>query len=163
MEKSEPTTTATETPNPPITNQQKYENYKTQFTRLKRAMSYEFYLEAIFIAYAIMEDRTEAILRYEGNSIKVKDGRFVPIKDKINRISKLAENKKSLIRRYITQEFCGDLRAWVYKRNTVIHGLLKRKTTTEELKKYAEDGVELCKKLSNKANSYKRAVEKKAA
>lgn len=45
-----------------IDNRQKYFNYKTQMVRLKKAISSEYYLEALFIEYAIIEDRTEAIL-----------------------------------------------------------------------------------------------------
>lgn len=39
----------------------KYENYKEQFTRLKSALNNGFNLEAIFIEYAIMEDRNRLI------------------------------------------------------------------------------------------------------
>ena len=45
-------------------NMQKYENYKEQFKRLKKALENGFNLEAIFIEYAIMEDRTESVLRH---------------------------------------------------------------------------------------------------
>ena len=45
-------------------NLQKYENYKEQFKRLNRALTNGFNLEALFIEYAIMEDRTESILRH---------------------------------------------------------------------------------------------------
>ena len=38
-------------------NQQKYENYKEQAIRLKKAINAKFYLEAVFIEYAIIEDR----------------------------------------------------------------------------------------------------------
>ena len=47
-------------------NMQKYHNYQNQFSRLDKALKAEFYLEAIFIAYAIIEDRTESILRHTG-------------------------------------------------------------------------------------------------
>ena len=49
-----------------IDNQQKYENYTEQFRRLNKALANGFNLEAMFIAYAIMEDRTESILRHAG-------------------------------------------------------------------------------------------------
>jgi hypothetical protein len=49
-----------------IDNQQKYENYKEQFRRLNKAFANGFNMEALFIEYAIMEDRTELILRYAG-------------------------------------------------------------------------------------------------
>ena len=45
-------------------NQLKYENYREQFKRLNSALHSGFNLEAMFIEYAIMEDRTESILRH---------------------------------------------------------------------------------------------------
>ena len=49
-----------------IDNHLKYENYKEQFRRLNKALANGFNLEAMFIEYAIMEDRTESILRHGG-------------------------------------------------------------------------------------------------
>ena len=49
-----------------IDNQQKYENYKEQFKRLNKALANGFHLEAMFIEYAVMEDRTESIIRHAG-------------------------------------------------------------------------------------------------
>ena len=56
-----------------IDNQQKYENYKEQTMRLKRAINSCFYLEKIFIEYAIIEDRLESVLRHSG--IKMGNGK----------------------------------------------------------------------------------------
>ena len=39
------------------TNQEKYLSYKAQMARLKKARAEGFYLEAIFILYAMLEDR----------------------------------------------------------------------------------------------------------
>ena len=47
-----------------ISNMQKYDNYREIFGKLKRATASEFYYEAIFLEYSIIEDRTESILRY---------------------------------------------------------------------------------------------------
>lgn len=49
-----------------VNNEQKYKNYRDQMVRLKKALKYEFYIEAIAIEYAIMEDRLESVLRHEG-------------------------------------------------------------------------------------------------
>lgn len=49
-----------------IDNQQKYLNYKEQFRRLNRAISNGYNLEAMFITYFIIEDRTKAILIHMG-------------------------------------------------------------------------------------------------
>ena len=47
-------------------NMQKYANYKEQMGRLSKALTQGFFLEAIFIEYAILEDRLESILRHSG-------------------------------------------------------------------------------------------------
>ena len=41
-------------------NQQKYENYRMQSRRLSSVLRSGFYLEAVFIEYAIIEDRLES-------------------------------------------------------------------------------------------------------
>ena len=73
-------------------NLQKYENYKEQSKRLNRAINNEFYLEALFIEFAIIEDRAESILRYENNQIN--SDRFVSIDRKLKKIEKL-QNKRN--------------------------------------------------------------------
>ena len=52
-----------------IDNQQKYLNYKEQFKRLNRDITNDFNLEAMFIAYSIMEDRSESVLKHAGKYI----------------------------------------------------------------------------------------------
>ena len=47
-------------------NQQKYENYRAQSRRLASALRSGFYLEAVFIEYAIIEDRLESALTHAG-------------------------------------------------------------------------------------------------
>ncbi len=145
-----------------ITNTAKQDNYKTQFQRLKKAMDNAFYLEAVFIEYAIIEDRTESILAYEENTIVPKNEKeFISFKRKKNRIEKLAERKGSTIGRYFSDELLQQVQEWVDGRNSIIHALLKKNTTTEELRDFAEDGGKLCKELRNRANNYKRMVQRK--
>jgi len=110
-----------------IDNNQKYKNYKEQFARLNKSLKYEFYLEAIFIAYAILEDRCESVLRYEGNEVKAKDGGFVSIEKKLNKISTIARKKKSLPNKYFSDEFIDGIYQWKDKRNELIHALLKKR------------------------------------
>ena len=141
-------------------NMLKYENYKEQNKRLKKALDNEFYLEAVFIEYAIMEDRTESILRYEGNTIN--SNGFVSIDRKITKIEKIAENKKGLARKYFTIEFMGQIRTWKNKRNGLIHALIKKNTTTQELIDLAEEGRQITKELCRLSTNYKRAVTRQA-
>lgn len=147
-----------------ITNREKQNNYRTQFQRLKKAMDNAFYLEAVFIEYAIMEDRTESILAYQGYKVKArnKDG-FISFSAKQKKIVEINREKKSLMHRYFSDELMNNLMDWVNERNPMVHALLKRKITTAELKAFAMQGEELCKDLRNRANNYKRMVERRSA
>lgn len=142
-------------------NMQKYENYKEQFKRLDKALTNQFYLEAIFIVYAIIEDRTASILRYEENSIKPRnENGYVSIESKLKKISKIAENKKSLPHKYFSDDLIEQITAWKEQRNVIIHRLMREVLTTEELERLAVEGKTLARQISNRANNYKRAVER---
>ena len=82
-----------------VDNQQKYENYRAQMGRLKSALRGHFYLEAIFIEDAVMEDRLEAILRH-ADKWHPKEGSFISIDAKVKKVAKLAEEKKNPAHRY---------------------------------------------------------------
>ena len=72
-------------------NQQKYLNYKEQFKRLDRALKCGFNLEAMFIAYSIMEDRSESVLKHSGKFEKYSkklNGRNASLESKIKEILK---------------------------------------------------------------------------
>ena len=142
-------------------NIQKQLNYREQFKRLDKALNNNFYLEALFIEYAIMEDRTESILRYEGNEIKLKEGSFISINRKLDKIKKIAEQRKSLPERYFSDNLIECIQLWKDERNRMIHALMKQSLTTEELTELALEGKVLCRQLCNKANNYKRAVERR--
>ena len=140
-----------------ITNMEKYGNYKEQMGRLKKAMDNHFLLEALFIEYAIMEDRCESILRHSG---AFNSERHKTINGKLNRIAELARNKKSLIRKYISDELIEEIKGWKEERNRLIHALMKQSLTSEELEQIAADGQQLVKTLCSKTTSYKRALER---
>ena len=143
------------------TNEEKFNNYKEQMVRLKKALKSQFYLEAIFIEYAILEDRADAILRYENNSIKEKDGHPASLSKKLNKILNIAKTEKSLANKYIQQETILEILEWKNQRNALIHALMKSKLTTEEIYCIVKRGEELMKEFNNMATSYKRAVERK--
>ena len=140
-----------------ITNMQKYDNYKEQTGRLKKAMDNHFLLEALFIEYAIMEDRCESILRH---SNAFNPERHKTINGKLNRITELARNKKSLIRKYISDELIEEIKGWKEERNRLIHALMKQSLTSEELEQIAAQGQQIVKTLCSKTTSYKRALER---
>ena len=144
-------------------NMQKFCNYRTQFTRLNKAVREEFYLEAIFIAYAIIEDRTESILRHTGKwdaYMKSRRGRTATINSKIRYIQKMAEDKKSLVGRHLGDDTLARILAWKDTRNKLVHALLEQAVSDEELTALAASGKELASTLRTKVTNLNRAIKK---
>ncbi|AFK59573.1 hypothetical protein DYB10_18435 [Vibrio cholerae] len=52
-------------------------------------------MEAIFIEYAILEDRFESVLHHDGMWKAPEPGNFVPIRRKITFVKKATEEKRS--------------------------------------------------------------------
>ena len=141
-------------------NNLKYGNYTEQMGRLKKAIANHFYLEAVFIEYAVIEDRTESILRHAG--VFNPDNHNTLFR-KLNRIADITKVKKTLLRKYITIETITDIKAWKNDRNRLIHDLLNQTITTQEFEQIAEDGQKYAKLLCSKATSYRRAMERDRA
>ena len=141
-----------------IDNQQKYENYKEQTTRLKKAINSCFYLEAIFIEYAIIEDRLESALRHSG--VKMGDGKFATLNSKLKKVENIAREKKSVAHRYFKTELIERVEKWKEERNRLIHALMKQALTTERLKNLAEEGQNIVKTLCSITSSYNRKINK---
>ena len=147
----------------PADNMQKYENYKEQFKRLNRALANGFNLEAIFISYAILEDRTESILRHgELWDVyrKSRKGREPNLDSKVKYIQKWAENRKSILHKYFSDELLDQILVWKEDRNRLIHALLKQQLAHNEVQRLAEQGNELAKALRSRARSYNRAADR---
>ena len=140
-------------------NMQKYENYKEQFKRLKRAIDNMFFLEAISIEYAIFEDRTKAILTLAGKyeAYLKKRGRYSETLDsKVKYIQGFASEKKSLLHRYFGDNTLERILDWKESRNTLIHALLNQKLTTENLKDVASTGQGLARIICDRVTNYRR-------
>ncbi len=134
-------------------NMQKYENYREQMKRLKKAMDAGFYLEAIFIEYAIMEDRLESTLRH---SNKFNPSRHGTLDKKLKRLDEMQRQKSGIVRRYFSEELFASIRDWKEKRNRLIHALMKQSLHTEDLKQLAEEGQAIIKTLNSKTSLYNR-------
>lgn len=142
-------------------NMQKYANYKEQMGRLKKALNSEFYLEAIFIEYAVMEDRLESILRHSGKW-HPKPDQFVSIDSKRKKVVKLAEEKRGLARKYFSAELTDSIEGWVTDRNQLIHALMKQNLRADDLAALAVRGQEIARILCNKTKLYNRALDRAA-
>ena len=146
----------------PITGQEKYRNYKEQFDRLNKALKNEFYLEAIFIEYAILEDRTESVLHHACLwDSYMKGKKMANIGTKLTFIKNKASAKSCTLHPYFSDDLLDQLRDWKNRRNPLIHDLLNQKLGDEDLKKLALDGSELARILRTRATSHNRAADKK--
>ena len=143
---------------------QKYENYKEQFKRLKRALNDGFNLEAMFIEYDIIEDRTESILRHTGKweaYIKSRKTYGATLESKVKYIQKIAEDKKNLAHKYFSDYLLESILLWKNERNRLIHALLKQQLVHNEITELAVKGNELVIILRNRSGNYSRAIERK--
>ena len=147
-----------------IDNHLKYENYKEQFQRLNKALANGFNLEAMFIEYAIMEDRTESILRHGGywdSYLKRRgNGRGATLNSKISYIQRKIESGDKLLAKYFPDNLLNGILIWKEERNRLIHALLMQQLAHNEVTGIAEQGNELVKILRSRSASYNRAVEK---
>ncbi len=141
-------------------NREAFETYKNLFGSLNRAMNAEFYLEAVFIEYAIFEDRTAALLRHIGHSRKNEPS----LARKITKLDNLlTTNKHQFLARYFTSDFFSHVREWNDMRNQLVHALAKRTPDKESWKKIAEDGRQMARLQSSKTKLCKQAVERAKA
>ena len=143
---------------PDLTNMEKFANYKAQMGRLNHAIKEHFFLEAMFIEYAIMEDRCESILTHAG---VFNVDRHVTITRKVRRLEALCQSNE-IARKYFSQELLESILAWKEKRNQFIHALMKQTFTGKELEAFVMEGQTIIKTLSSKSTSFKRALERQA-
>jgi len=148
-------------------NQLKYENYREQFKRLNSALSNGFNLEAMFIEYAIMEDRTESLLRHAEKwdaYLKKRGKNESTLNSKIVYIQKQVEsNRKDLLHRYFSDNLLNQILVWKEDRNRLIHALLKQQLEHNEVTELAAEGKRLVDELRNRANKYNRAIDRMKA
>ena len=76
----------------------KQKQYAILMNKLKKATYNEFYYEAIFIEYAILEDRTESILRHANIAYSNSRGYSLKIGEKLNKLKSRKEFQDKYIR-----------------------------------------------------------------
>ena len=140
------------------------------FVRAENAMSNRFYFEAIFLEYAAIEGRLEVILGILGfpcNKDLEKGKRSqVAISDRIECLRVFRKNNPVLFARtnlpknFFTQK--GQLRTWICKRNTFVHGIMKNAdeylNRNNDSNTIAKQGLEYSKLLYNEAKRIRRLL-----
>ena len=139
-----------------LTNMQKYENYKEQMARLNRAIKQRFFLEALFIEYAVMEDRLESVLVHAG---VFRSEKHDTITKKLRRLEALCQTDK-IAQKYFTAELIQSILTWKEDRNRFIHSLMKQVFTDEELERIVKQGLSIAKALASKSTSYRRTQKR---
>ena len=145
-------------------NQLKYENYKEQIKRLNSALAHGFNLEAMFIEYAIMEDRTESILRHADKwdaYMKKQNGRDPTINSKVKYIQKLADFNNDLLHKYFSDDLLDRVLTWKDERNRLIHALLKQEFEHNEVSALSNRGKQLVDELRKRTGNYNRAIDRR--
>ncbi|MCR4645195.1 MAG: hypothetical protein K5695_07285 [Oscillospiraceae bacterium] len=145
-------------------NKQKQAAYAERKNQLKKAMNSGFCFEAIFLEYAIMEDRTESVLRHEGSIPLVnKNGNPLTLAQKINRIRSSKPFTEPKIRKRLTLELLDAMDAWRVKRNKLVHVLMKNQSDAPELRLIAEEGRELVRQLDNAVKNVNKQFDARNA
>ena len=145
-----------------IDNMQKHEIYKDLKVNLKKAMNAEFYYQAIFIEYAIIEDRCASLLDHAGINYHKKNGYEIDLHEKIDKIKGNPLFSEKFIRKHLPPSLMSDIDGWRNQRNVLIHQLANTPYNFDSIKKTAEDGMELQRILDNSVKSINKYLENKA-
>ena len=137
-------------------NYKKNQTYKELMEDLNLSVENKFYYEAIFIEYAIFEDRTESLLRHSKVKHNLTDKEFT-LHNKIKLIKNSEEFKSFYCNKHEILKILSDVAKWKDQRNKLIHDLVNTSYTNDDIKHIALEGQELVCKLNNKStliNSY---------
>lgn len=135
---------------------EKYEAYKAMKNSLSRAMRAGFYYEAIFIEYAILEDRCLSCLEHAGMKCVDKRGWEIKLSTKLNKMRSGRAFANPYVRKRITQELIGEVDAWKRERDRLIHALARVRYDDASVRDVAERGQELVRVVDNKVRSVNR-------
>ena len=116
----------------------------------------------MFIEYAILEDRTESILRhgvYWDSYLKKRKGKDPTISTKISYIQGKANADDKLLSKYFSDDLLDRVLAWKDERNRLIHALLKQQLTNDDVIAIATDGNELVRIVRSRTSAYNKALE----
>ena len=131
-------------------NYKKNQTYRELMEDLKFAVEKEFYYEAIFIEYAIFEDRTESLIRHSKIEHNLSDKEFT-LHNKIKVMKYSSEFKSFYCNKHEILKLLIDVDNWRDKRNKLIHDLVNTELTYDDIKEIAINGYELVNKLNNKS------------
>jgi len=151
-----------------VPNKQKQETYARMKVGLNRAIQSRFYYEAIFIEYAIVEDRCTSMLKHAGVNYwkKTKDPakpQEKNLRDKLNLLKDHHPFTEKELRKKIARETLDRADAWREKRNDLIHHLANIPYDSEAVEQVALEGNDIVDEISNAAKRVTTYFEKQEA
>ena len=141
-------------------NYKKNEKYSDLMEKLKKSVEQEFYYESIFIIYAVLEDRTESILKHANIDVKKDNNRSLTLNEKLNKISKENIFEQEYIKKHLSEDLIKQIHDWKNKRNVLIHDLVNVEYNNEEIIELAIEGYNLLKIINNKSTLINRHNDK---
>jgi len=143
-------------------NYEKYEAYKTMKQNLSKSLKTDFFYQAIFIEYAIIEDRCASCLRYAGVKWKDSKGRELKLSDKIRKMKGNPAFEVPYVRKRITIDLLDRIIDWKRERDRLIHSLASIPYNHENVRLVAMQGNEIVKELDSKVRSVNNYHKKQA-
>ena len=141
-------------------NFEKRDRYAMLMTKLDASILNEFYYEAIFIEYAILEDRTESILKHAGISYRDSRGYGFKLVEKLKMIKSRREFQNDYIKTNISRDLIEDVITWKRQRDKLIHDLINSKYDNAGIKEIAIRGQKIIKTFSSKSTMVTKFLDK---
>jgi len=149
-------------------NSEKGKRYEFLVKQMDASIASGFYIEAMGIAYAMMEERTYRLLDHLGLSYNPRNDKLYEclkkvsdyIQAQVNTNSNLDEVSGLLDCCFIKNNLCQDIQEWRKKRNDMTHDLAKQTIDYESLHPIAIEGCELFKKYSALIMTVKKRISK---
>lgn len=142
-------------------NHEKHDIYKAMKVNLKKAITSGFYYEAIFIEYAIIEDRCLSLLKHAGVKYLDSKEHEIKISEKLRKLRGNPAFNNTYVRKRLTLEFLQKIEDWKRNRDQLIHALAKVPYDNERIKEIATEGQEIVRVLDNKVKSLNSYFDKK--
>ncbi len=143
-----------------MNKQNKYSNF---MFKLNNATNNEYYYEAIFIEYAIIEDRTESLLKHAKIKYREDNGQGFKLAKKLDKIRSREEFQDIYIKKHIPNELLDKVKEWKNERDKLMHDIINVEYENENIKNIALTGECIVKRLNNKTKLVNAYLDKKMA
>ena len=145
-----------------IDKNKKRDKYSDLMLKLKNSVEEKFYYESIFIIFAILEDRTESLLKHANINTLRNDNQKLSLSEKLDKIRNSGPFQDEYIKRHLTSTLIKQIYDWKNKRNLLMHNLINLEYCNYEIEELALDVYELIKLFNNKStlvNKYNDSIK----